>query len=89
MSIVVRLFRDVLEAININERKIYTQVRKLRMTIDELNIKLAEQAKAIEALSARIPVLPPPVDLKPIGDAIDANTARINSLVPPATPFPA
>lgn len=57
------------------------QLRRIRMTQDEVLAKLAKLSAAIDA----IPATQPPIDLQPIGDAVDAIQAKVDARnTPPA-----
>ena len=56
----------------------------LSMDITAVEAKLATLKTSVEALIA-LPSNPPPVDLQPLGDAVDAIQADVNAKLTPAS----
>jgi hypothetical protein len=54
------------------------------MDITAVEAKLATLKTSVEQLIA-LPTNPPPVDLQPLGDAVDAIQAEVNAKLTPAS----
>lgn len=55
--------------------------RKILMNIDEVQAKLVKLSNSVDA----IPGATPPVDLQPVGDAIDAIQAKVDAKTAPTS----
>ena len=57
---------------------ILTKLRTLHMDINEVQAKLSDLKTSVDAPIA-FPTNPPPVDLQPLGDQIDAIKAEVDA----------
>lgn len=99
MKEILEFFRGILERINHNESKIYSELLQLRkeikMTLDQINSKVSGLQTTAQAIQTAIGSIQGPVDLTALGTALDglqtnlnAVLAALNALAQPPAPAP-